>query len=140
MKEVKNVLLVTNAITEEEVLLIKEGISKQDIQINLTLMHVIPSLPTCYFNIPSTILLAERYYEEAEQCLTSIGSSLEVEKKNQWLVTGRVKSEVIRLANKLGVHFILASSSNVPELYKSDLFRNESKSTFIRSINNMVQL
>jgi hypothetical protein len=59
MKETKNILLVTNATTDEEISLIKAAILTQvDLKIKLTLVHIIPTLPTCYFNIPSTVLLA----------------------------------------------------------------------------------
>lgn len=137
----RNVLLVTNSTTEKEITLIKAALSmQQSMQIKLSLVHVIPSMPTCYFNIPSTVLLAERYYDEAEKMLTTIGDELQVDKKNQWLITGRVKTEVMRLANKLEAHFILASSSNIPELHKSVLFKKERNSTLIQSINNLVRL
>jgi hypothetical protein len=141
MNNTKNVLLVTNATTEEEINLIKAAIKTQDdLNIKINLVHIIPSLPTCYFNIPSTVLLAERYYEEAEKCLNTVGSTLGVEKKDQWLVTGRIKTEVLRLASKLKTQFILASSINIAELHQSVLFKKENNTTSIQSINHLVQL
>jgi hypothetical protein len=138
----KNVLLVTNATTEEEINLIKTALdSEASQQIKLNLVHVMPSLPTCYFNIPSTALLAERYYEEAERTLTTVGKLLGVDEKNQWLVTGRIKHEVLRLAYTLGAQFILAGSQNIPELHKvSGLGKRENNMTLIQSINNLVRL
>ena len=137
----KNVLLVTNATTEQEITLIKAALHTQhNMQIKLNLVHVIPSMPTCYFNIPSTVLLAERYYDEAEKTLTNIGDELKVDKKHQWLITGRIKTEVLRLANKLNAHFILASSTNIAELHKSVLFKRERNAALIQSINNLVRL
>jgi hypothetical protein len=141
MKESKNVLLVTNATTEEEINLIKSAItSRDDLTIKLSLVHVIPSLPTCYFNIPSTVLLAERYYDEAEKSLTSIGKILGIEKKDQWLITGRIKNEVLRLGTKLGAQFILASSSNISKLHKITSSKKETNLTLIQSIHNLVRL
>ncbi|MDR3492862.1 MAG: hypothetical protein P4M12_12630 [Gammaproteobacteria bacterium] len=141
MKPAKNVLLVTNATTEEEIDLIKAAINTQhDMNIKLNLVHVIPSLPTCYFSIPSTVVLAERYYEEAEKSLTTIGQILNVGKSNQWLITGRIRNEVLRLAASLNAQFILASSSNIPELHKSSTLRKERNLTLIQSINNLVRL
>lgn len=141
MDTTKNVLLVTNATTEEEIKLIQAALNTQQaMQIKVTLVHVIPSLPTCYFNIPSTVLLAERYYSEAETRLTTVGNTLGITKNNQWLVTGRIKNEVLRLASSLGVDFILASSTTIPELHKSTLFHKERNLTLIQSINNMVGL
>lgn len=144
MSKVKNVLLVTNATTDGEVLLIKEAIThahQQGLSIKLSLVHVIPNLPTCYFNIPSMVLLAERYYEEATHTLTLVGDSLTIAKKDQWLITGRIKNEVLRLASKLGTHFILASSTSIQDLHKSFLFtKRENSTTPIRSISSLVSL
>jgi hypothetical protein len=140
MSEAKNVLLVTNGATEEEINLIKQAIQQQhDMAINVVLVHVIPSLPTCYFNIPSTVLLAERYYDEAEKCLTTIGQKLGVEKKHQWLINGRVKTEVLRLANKLKAQFILASSTTLAELH-SALLAKRHPSASVQGISNLVSL
>jgi len=132
MDEQKNVLLVTNSTTEAEIDQIKNAISlakEQRLKIRLSLVHIIPTLPTCYFNIPSMVLLAERYYEEAKRSLISTGEALGVAKKDQWLITGKIKSEVFRLANKLETHFILASSASIQDLHKSFLFKKEEKMT-----------
>ena len=141
MSEAKNVLLVTNGATEEEIHLIKEAIHQQhDMPINVVLVHVIPSLPTCYFNIPSTVLLAERYYDEAEKCLTTIGKQLGVEKNHQWLITGRIKTEVLRLANKLKTQFILASSTTLSELHNALLSKRHLSAASVQSMSNLVSL
>jgi hypothetical protein len=141
MKQPKKVLLVTNSTTETEITLIKAAIqTQQNLQITLSLVHVIPNLPTCYFNIPSTALLAERYYNEAEESLTSTGERLGIEKKDQWIINGKIKTEVLRLATKLGAQFILASSKTIPELHKPISFKKESHTALIQSINNLVRL
>src|SRR6266567_7710947 len=112
----KNILVVTNSIVEEEITQIKnaffnnENNEKMDLKIKLSLVHVMPTLPSCYFNIPSMVLLAERYYEEAKKSLTDVGQQLNISPKDQWLVTGRMRREVLQLANKLNTDFILASS------------------------------
>jgi hypothetical protein len=140
----KNVLLVTNATTDAEISQIKKIIlqttQKAHLAIKLSLVHVIPTLPTCYFNIPSMVLLAERSYEEAKQSLTYVGDFLEIPQSDQWLITGRARSEVLRLANKLNSHFILASSTTIPELHKSKPFMFSRKVTPIRMINQINQL
>jgi len=45
--------------------------------------------------------LAEQYYTEAKNTLNSAAGELGIAKKDQWLITGRIKTEVLRLANKL---------------------------------------
>jgi len=144
MVESKNVLLVTNSTTDGEILLIKEAFAQakeQKLEIQLNLVHVIPSLPTCYFNIPSMVLLTESYYEEATHALTTIGKALDVSKKEQWVITGKIRTEVLRLANRLRTHFILASSTSIQDLHKSFLFlKRERNSTPIRSIGSLVNI
>lgn len=136
----KTVLLVTNSASEEEISKIKAAFSEaqqRNMHIELSLVHVIPTLPTCYFNIPSMVLLAEKYYEEAKQSLTVVGDSLNVSKKNQWLITGKIRNEVLRLANKLNTNFILASSTSIQDLHKTSfLFKKEQSALPIKSINN----
>lgn len=138
MSTQRHVLLVTNATSEAEIALIKDAMLRAEndgMQIKLSLVHVIPNLPTCYFNIPSMVVLAERYYEEAKIALTSAGEQLQVAKDSQWLVTGRAKTEVVRLAEKIDAHFILASSTNIQELQKTFAIKKEKKPTLIRNLN-----
>lgn len=140
MKASKNVLLVTNAATEAEITQIKQAISqaeKQGLDIKINLVHVIPTLPTCYFNIPSMVSLAEQYYEEAKQSLGYIGDMLNINQKDQWLITGKIRTEVLRLASKLNSKFILAGSASFKDLHKTFMFKKEQHRSAIKSINNI---
>ena len=140
MGEPKKVLLMTNSASESEISEIKQAIinsEKHLLNIKLSLVHVIPTLPTCYFNIPSMVLLAERYYEEAKQTLTCIGDAIHVAQRDQWLVTGRIRTEVFRLAHKLNANFILASSTSLQDLHKSFLFNRTAGNTPIKSIQHL---
>lgn len=140
MEQVKQVLIVTNAITEDEILEIQKAFSSnngQNIEIKLNLVHVIPNLPTCYFNIPSMGVLIEKYYDEAKQSLNQVGSHLGVAKKDQWLISGKIRTEVLRLANKLGSSFILASAQQIQELQRSLFFKNINQYAVIKNINQL---
>ena len=128
--EKRQVLLVTNAITSDEITEVKKAlisIPTTNVDIKLSLVHVIPQLPTCYFNIPSMIHLVEKYYEEAKQYLTHVGDNLSVSKQDQWLLAGKMRAEVLRLAKKTHTHFILASSQYIQELQRSDFKKDEYK-------------
>lgn len=143
MDKRKQVLVVTNAITEDEVLQIRKAFSAEfapQMDIKLSLVHVIPHLPTCYFNIPSMGLLIEKYYDEAKESLSQVGKHLGVAKKDQWLITGKIRTEVLRLANKLGSSFILASSQQIQELQRSMFFKNIHQYALIKNINQIKQL
>ena len=139
MDATKSVLLVTNSATEEEINQVKNSFmqaGKNGMRIKLSLVHVIPNLPTCYFNIPSMAQLAEQYYTEAKQCLSAAGDLLGVAKKDQWLITGRIKTEVLRLSAKLGTQFILASSTSIQDLHKT-IAAKECAPTQIKNINQL---
>jgi hypothetical protein len=143
MDRKKQVLIVTNAITDEEVLQIGKAFSIENAdaqQIKLTLVHVIPRLPTCYFNIPSMGILIDKYYDEAKQSLAQVGKHLNVPKKDQWLISGKIRTEVLRLANKLNASFILASAEQIQELQRSLFFKNIHQYALIKNINQLQQL
>jgi len=140
MEQRKHVLLVTNAVTEEEIGQVNEAVRTPQIvpvTIKVSLVHVIPTLPTCYFNIPSMIMLADRYYQEARDNLTRVGDMLNVSKKDQWLIMGKVRTEVMRLANKLNVQFILANTAHLVELRKSPITRKESQNLIIDNVSEL---
>lgn len=143
MDKRKQVLIVTNTITEDEVLQIRKAFSAEyapKMDIKLSLVHVIPRLPTCYFNIPSMGVLIEKYYDEAKQSLTQVGKHLGISKKDQWLISGKIRTEVLRLANKLNSSFILASAEQIQELQRSLFFKNIHQYAMIQNINNLQQL
>lgn len=144
MDRKKQVLIVTNAITDEEVLQIRKAFaaeqsSKSKVDIQLTLVHVIPRLPTCYFNIPTMGMLVEKYYDEAKQSLSKIGQYLGIAKKDQWLISGKIRTEVLRLATKLGSSFILASAEQIQELQRSLFFKNINQYAVIKNISHLKQ-
>lgn len=137
----KQVLIVTNAITDEEVIQISKAFNEQNqnADIKLTLVHVIPRLPTCYFNIPTMGTLVEKYYDEAKYSLGQVGKHLGVSKKDQWLISGKIRTEVLKLATKLGSSFILASAHQIQELQRSLFFKNIHQYAVIKSINHLQQ-
>jgi hypothetical protein len=143
MDQRKQVLVVTNTMTEDEVIQIKKAFSSEfapQMDIRLSLVHVIPHLPTCYFNIPSMGMLVEKCYDEAKESLIQIGKHLGVAKKDQWLISGKIRTEVLRLANKLNSNFILASSQQIQELHRSLFFKNIHQYALIKNINQLKQL
>lgn len=142
MEKKKQVLIVTNAITDEEVMQIRQAFSSEyasDQDIKLSLVHVIPRLPTCYFNIPSMGMLIEKYYDEAKHSLSEVGQRLGIAKNDQWLISGKIRTEVLRLANKLGSSFILASAQQISELQRSLFFKNIHQFAVIKNINQLKQ-
>lgn len=143
MDKTKQVLLVTNAITDEEVMQIRTALESEygnNMNIKVSLVHIIPHLPTCYFNIPSMGMLIEKYYDEAKNSLTTVGKHLGIAKNDQWLISGKIRTEVLRLANKLGSNFILASAQQIAELQRSLFFKNIEQFAVIKNINQLKQI
>lgn len=143
MDKKKQVLIVTNAITDDEISQIKDAFSSEidsNLDIQLSLVHVIPRLPTCYFNIPSMGILIEKYYDEAKHSLMQVGRLLSIAEKDQWLISGKIRTEVLRLANKLGSNFILASAHQIQKLQRSLFFKNIRQYALIKNIDNLKQL
>lgn len=143
MDKRKRVLIVTNAITNEEVLQIRRAFNTEyapQVGIKLSLVHVIPRLPSCYFSISSMSLLIEKYYDEAKRSLYEIGRRLGVAQKDQWLISGKIRTEVLQLANKLGSSFILASAQQIQELQRSLFFKNIHQYAAIKNINQLKKL
>lgn len=146
--EEKRVLIVTNGLSDEEVLAAKKALenehSNSNFSIRLSLVHVIPHLPTCYFNIPSIGMLIEKYYEEAKKTLEKVGSLLTVSQRDRWLISGKLRTEVLRLAGQLGIHktgssFILASSEELRELQRSLFFKHVHQYAMIRNVNHLAK-
>lgn len=139
--ERKQILIVTNAITDEEVLQISHAFNpnseQQQVDMKLSLVHVIPRLPMCYFNVPAMGTLLERYYDEAKQSLYQVGNMLSINRQDQWLISGKIRTEVLRLANKIGSNFILASAKQINELQRSLFFKHIHQYSLIRNINQL---
>ncbi len=82
-------------------------------------------------------ILIEKYYDEAKQSLFQVGKHLGVAKKDQWLISGKIRTEVLRLATKLGSNFILASAQQIQELQRSLFFKNIHQYAIIKNINQL---
>ena len=85
-------------------------------------------------------MLIEKYYDEAKQSLLQVGEHLDIAKKDQWLISGKIRTEVLRLANKLGSNFILASAQQIQELQRSLFFKNIQQYAVIKNINHLKKM
>ncbi len=143
MDRKKQVLIVTNEITEDEVVQIRQSVNSSyapQINIQLTLVHVLPRFQSGYFNISSMNSLVERCYAEARRSLQEIGKRLGVAQKDQWLISGKIRTEVLQLANRLGSNFILASAQQIQDLQRSLFFKNIHQYAAIKNVNQIKKL
>lgn len=136
----KHVLLVANALTTAEIEEVTASINQMKTggaDVKVSLLYVKPYFPTCYFHIPSMIALAEDFEDEAKTVLKSLGAQLGLSADHQWIATGRVKPETLKLAATLGADFILTSSSIHRELSQSFSFKGNRYTLPIRTIESL---
>ncbi|GEM_PF-997951 len=136
----KHVLLVANALTTPEIEEVTASINQMKAsgaEVKVSLLYVKPYFPTCYFHIPSMIALAEDFEDEAKTTLETLGSRLNLDSDNQWIATGRVKPETLKLAATLGADFILTSSSIHRELSQSFNMKGNAYTLPIRTIESL---
>jgi len=69
-----------------------------------------------------------------------VGRHLGVAKKDQWLISGKIRTEVLHLANKLDSSFILAGTTQIQELQRSLFFKNIHQYALIKNINQFKKL
>ena len=72
-----------------------------------------------------------------QKSLHQVGNHLSIAKKDQWLISGKIRTEVLRLANKLHSSFILAGAKQIQELQRSLFFKNIHQYALIRNINHL---
>ena len=141
MEERKHILLVANTLPGTEAQLAQKGFDAMNlhgVQTTVSLLYVKPYFPTCYFHIPSMISLAEEFEREAKGILKNLGDTLGVPAENQWIATGRIRPETLKLAATLGVDFILASSEVHQELNQAFSFKKSRYSLPIMAIENLL--
>ena len=139
-KKIKHILLVTNALTTPEIEEVTASINEMQtsgMTVKISLLYVKPYFPTCYFHIPSMIALAEDFESEAKKTLELLGDRLHLSADSQWIATGRVKPETLKLAATLGVDFILTSSSIHKEISQTFSFKNNRYTLPIRTIESL---
>lgn len=124
--EKKHILIVINDLLDEEVLHLERAINPDNghrFDGKLSLVYVIPRLPIYYFAAPQTSTLLDLYYNEAKLLLDQVGSRLNIEKNDQWLLEGSLRTESLRLANKVQAESILASTMQMDHFKRSLFFK-----------------
>lgn len=126
MAHPKQVLIVVNTITENEVEYIVNTIRKNDILrtgSTTNLLYVNPRLPSCYFSMPAMSLLAEQHNAQAHDALNYIGSVLQIAEAQRWVACGKIRTEALRVAGMLNADYILASHHLMQQLPRTLLFK-----------------
>lgn len=127
MEDTRHILLLSNALSESENISLVQSLKElrmDNPKLKISLLYVKPYFPTCYFHIPSMVTLSEEFEEEAKETLNNLGQRLNVTPEHQWIATGRVKPETLKIAATLGVDCILLSTSLHKELTQASLKKN----------------
>ena len=63
-----------------------------------------------------------------------------MQKQDQWLLAGKIRSEILRLAKKTNAQFILASSQYIQELQQSPDFQKTKDFTLLNIMGPLTNL
>ena len=140
MDNIKHILLIANSLTNEEAIQVRntlKDMKEHGITFQISLLYVKPYFPTCYFHIPSMIALAEEFEDEAKETLEYLGEELEISSRDQWIATGRVRPEALKIATTLGVDFVLSSSSIHRDLAQAFSFKRNRTAMPIKTVDNL---
>src|SRR4051812_42599965 len=98
----------TDKITDQVMTLAQHG------QASISLVHVVEHTPIVYgggeFSIPLDINLEEALIKQAEQALTALAQQLKISASNCYVLTGSIKQEVVKLAEKLNADLIVVGT------------------------------
>lgn len=141
MEDSQHILLVINSLSKLEITQIQSALAemkKEGIHLKISVLYVKPYFPSCYLHIPSMFSLSEDFEEEAKDSLSTVGNQLGVPPENQWIATGRVKSETFKIAATLGIDYILTSNTINKELaYRVKLKKHSFQLPAVRTVNNL---
>lgn len=107
----QHILIVTNSLSVKDAEQIKQTINNYpEANIKLSLVFVMPNIPTQYYQLPSLIELQTHRLTEVQQHLQAIGHIMNVPVESQWVKTGKLKNEVPQLAQSLNVDIVISDS------------------------------
>lgn len=131
MENYRHILFVTNCVKEDEADLIQQvkNLIASD-KILLSLVHVIPSIPSYYLQCPTSLELEKQLKNKSQLHLRNIAEKLSVDAKHQFIRVGNLEREVDELAAQLGVDLIVmakAPEQNFLKLLAEKLLHLKSK-------------
>jgi hypothetical protein len=120
MEDAHNALLIVNSLTQIEKTQLINTLQDEtsDTALQWHLIYIKPRLPTCYFHIPSMVMLANACEEEAKSLLNEMGNMLRVPSERQWMAMGKIKNEAEKLATRLNTSIIFSGSTEHKHMTK----------------------
>lgn len=140
MENRKHFLLLANILSKAEITQVQETINqmhKEGMNVKISVLYVKPYLPSSYLHMPSMMAVAEDFEQEAKESLHTIGEQMNIPAENQWIATGRVRPETLKIAATLGVDFILASNIINKEFNHTISIRKNRIPLPVKNINNL---
>lgn len=77
----------------------------QDVEVHL--LHVVPTMPAIYFQIPSMAASDQVAYNTMRRELCELGSLLQIPSNRQWLCQGRLTTQAKKLAKSIKADYIV---------------------------------
>ena len=107
----QHILIVTNSLSTKDAEQIKQTIALYPhAQIKLSLLYVIPNIPSQYYQLPSITQLKSKQFMESKHHLQAIAAIMGVKEEDQWINTGKLKAETQRLAQSLNVDVVISNN------------------------------
>lgn len=140
MEDSKHILLVANSLSQAELTNIQntlEVMQKEGLNNKVSILYVKPYFPTCYMHVSSMNSVAEDFETEAKESLQQIGNQLSIRAEHQWIATGRLKQETLKIAATLGVDYILSSQKISKHFSTNAIVKRKKVAMPVKSINNL---
>ena len=140
MEDSKHILLVANSLSTAELSQIQNTITemaKEGLNHKISILYVKPYLPSCYLHVPSMVAVSEDFEEEAKESLQQVGQQLDIPAQHQWIATGRIRQETLKIAATLGVDYILSSQKVSKELHNVFSIKKNRVPLPVKNINNL---
>lgn len=112
MKKIQQVLLITNLLADDDQAVIEQAAElNKKANIKLNLLTVCPSIPACYFQLPSMAEVHSLVYSDAANKLAHLGEKLNVVPADQHIATGSLHYEISRMIEELRIDLLLTGGN-----------------------------
>ena len=117
MEIFQHLLVISNSMREDEAQLIKDAMEQNpDVRVRLSLLHIVPDVPSCYYQLPSLVKYSEKCNAEGEKTPLTLGKILNVPEEDRLMKNCFTETEVMKLAERMCVDVIVSSKNQEAEI------------------------
>jgi hypothetical protein len=114
----KSVLVISNLLTDSELddITFKINTLRETVWTNVYVVHIMPTVPHCYFTIPAMATLTRQHHVEAEKWIKEIGMILNIPASQQNLKTGKLPAVVSQTLKQYLPNLIFSSQKLIDRI------------------------